>query len=131
MRGEPKEDVTTRSGVRNFWSLTLPVTITRHYLVKVQLHVSFQDLHIIFEVKVFKVKRSFSIVMLKMWFLKLVSHVASSLRGMRGAQKGDRGDRTEGKRGEREERKNVVIRNIEDGWMRSQISKESVGRRGA
>ena len=31
-----------------------------------------------------------------MWFLKLVSHVASSLRGVRGAHQGDRGDRTEG-----------------------------------
>ena len=33
MRGEPKADVTTRSGVRTFWLPTHPVIITRHYLV--------------------------------------------------------------------------------------------------
>ena len=31
-----------------------------------------------------------------MWLLRLVSHVAASLRGMRGAHQGDRGDGTEG-----------------------------------
>ena len=33
MRGKPKADVTTRSGVRNFWSPTLSVKVTRHYLM--------------------------------------------------------------------------------------------------
>ena len=33
MRGEPKADATTRSGVRTFWLPTHPVIITRHYLV--------------------------------------------------------------------------------------------------
>ena len=31
-----------------------------------------------------------------MWLLRLVSHVAASLRGMRGAHQGDRGNGTEG-----------------------------------
>ena len=33
MRGEPKADASTRSGVRTFWSPTHPVMITRHNLV--------------------------------------------------------------------------------------------------
>ena len=61
MRGERKADASTRSGVRTFWSPTHPVMITRHYWVThlkaakgtITRHVSFENLHIIFKVKVF------------------------------------------------------------------------------